>query len=149
MSQRAKPRASLRVSVSNHQRNIRLPLRHLQAFWQAAAQVLRKEEALPLSTIEFHLITQPEMQKLHARHLDDSEPTDVITFTHGEIFICPVVARKQAPDWNRSLQQEVALYGIHGLLHLSGWNDATSSEAQRMAQAQDALLEKLLKRYPL
>ena len=40
--------------------------------------------------------------------------------THGDIFICPEVARKEAAKFNLSVDGYIAFLFIHGLLHLKG-----------------------------
>jgi len=78
--------------------------------------------------------------RVHRQFLDDDSDTDVITFAHGEILICPDVARRQAPIYGRTTAEEVALYGIHGVLHLLGFDHEKKSDAARMSRAQEKLL---------
>ena len=40
--------------------------------------------------------------------------------THGDIFICPEVAKKEAASFNLSVDGYLAYLFIHGLLHLKG-----------------------------
>jgi rRNA maturation RNase YbeY len=54
------------------------------------------------------------------------------------------VAREQAPDHHAALADEVLLYALHGILHLTGYDDTTPAAAREMAQAQDALLRRVL-----
>jgi probable rRNA maturation factor len=45
--------------------------------------------------------------------------TDAITFPYGEILVCAPVAALRAPEFSHTTTEELALYVIHGLLHLS------------------------------
>ena len=53
------------------------------------------------------------------------------------------VARIQARLNRTSINKELALYTVHGLLHLLGYNDAKPADARRMHHREDELLQKL------
>ena len=97
-----------------------------------------------LSEIEISLVDDPTIARVHADFMDLADPTDVITFHHGEILISTDTAGRQAPDYGRSLRDEVALYVIHGLLHLAGFEDKSPAEFDRMARTQEAVLQHCL-----
>jgi probable rRNA maturation factor len=84
------------------------------------------------------------MGQVHADFLGDATETDVITFPYGEVLICPAVARDQAPAYGFDLEKEILLYALHGLLHLTGYDDTTPVSARDMARAQDRLLAQVL-----
>ena len=73
---------------------------------------------LTLEEIEFTIISDEEISRVHAEFLDDPTPTDVITFHHGEILVSADTAIRQGADHGQALDQELALYLIHGLMHL-------------------------------
>lgn len=83
------------------------------------------------------------MAKLNQRYLNHPGSTDVITFQHGEIFICPAIAKEESQKRKISFSKEILLYAIHGWLHLRGFNDKTVIQSQRMEQHQHALLDHL------
>ncbi len=95
-----------------------------------------KRRPLP-DYVEVSLLSAVEIGRVHGEFLDDPSPTDVITFDHGEILVCPEVARVQGAEYGRTLNEEVLLYGIHGLLHLRGWLDKTPARQKAMAAAQE------------
>jgi len=98
--------------------------------------------------LDFVLLEKQEMARLHGEFCGDPSPTDVITFQHGEIFICPEVAAEQGSHWEKSLEDEVLLYGIHGMLHLLGFDDHTDGDYDRMAAEQERVLQLVLKDVP-
>lgn len=98
---------------------------------------------LSLDEIEFTIISDEEISRVHAEFLDDPMPTDVITFHHGEILVSADTAVRQGTEHDQTLDQELALYLIHGLMHLGGWDDHEESEAKEMAQKQEAILNKV------
>lgn len=86
------------------------------------------------------------MGEANGRFLGHAGPTDVITFEHGEILVCPEVARGEA--WARGLPvaQEVFRYIVHGWLHLCGYDDARASDRRRMHAIQERLVARLMPR---
>ncbi len=46
----------------------------------------------------------------------------------GEIFICPAVAKKQAADFNLSVDGYIAYLFIHGCVHLKGHDHGDTME---------------------
>jgi probable rRNA maturation factor len=95
-----------------------------------------KQRPVP-AYVEISLLSSEEIGRVHGEFLDDPTPTDVITFDHGEILVCPDVAKEQGAGYGRTLNEEVLLYGIHGLLHLRGWSDKTLAKRREMATAQE------------
>jgi probable rRNA maturation factor len=61
----------------------------------------------------------------------------------GDVVICPAVAAVNAVEHEVSLEDEVALLVVHGLLHLLGLDHEDEAEAERM----EALEQELLTRY--
>ena len=95
---------------------------------------------LNLEEIEFTIISDAEISRVHAEFLDDPTPTDVITFHHGEILVSADTAVRQGAEHGQTFDQELALYLIHGLMHLGGWDDHEEAEAKEMAQKQESIL---------
>ena len=97
-----------------------------------------------LDEIEFSIISDDEMTRVHAEFMDDPTPTDVITFHHGEILVSADTALRQGGEHGQSLDQELALYMIHGLMHLGGWDDHDAEEAAEMGQKQEDVLRQVI-----
>ncbi|YCM45699.1 rRNA maturation RNase YbeY [Verrucomicrobiaceae bacterium 227] len=91
--------------------------------------------------VEITLLDDDEMARIHGEFLNDASPTDVITFDHGELLVGVETAQRQAGIFESSPDREVALYGIHGMLHLAGFDDHCEKDAQAMAIRQMELLE--------
>ena len=58
----------------------------------------------------------------------------------GDVVICPVVAARNAVEHEISLDDEVALLVVHGLLHLLGMDHEDDAEATRMEVLEKQLL---------
>lgn len=96
------------------------------------------------------------MVELHGAYLDDPTPTDVITFDlrdeslasdpdalDGELYIGIEEARRVAERRGVTFERELALYVVHGVLHLCGLDDLTDADAAEMRVAERAVMEAL------
>jgi probable rRNA maturation factor len=104
----------------------------------------KKGLTLP-SEVEITLLGEAAIAKVHGEFLEDSSPTDVITFEHGEILIGVPIAAANAKKFRHPADHEVALCAIHGLLHLLGYDDLTEKERVIMHARQEEILEEALK----
>lgn len=93
-----------------------------------------------LEEIEITIVSDDEIAQIHADFMNDPTATDVITFHHGEILVSADTALTQGTEHQQSLDMELALYMIHGLLHLAGWDDHEPEEARQMAEHQFRIL---------
>lgn len=60
----------------------------------------------------------------------------------GDIVICPEVAQRQAPGHAGTLDDEMALLVVHGVLHILGWDHDTADKTAAMQRRERDLLEK-------
>jgi probable rRNA maturation factor len=58
----------------------------------------------------------------------------------GDVLVCPVVALRQAPDHAGTLDDELALLVVHGVLHVLGFDHAIEEDAVRMRQHELSIL---------
>jgi len=136
-------------SLYDHQAALPLDLPHLTALATAAwplvlARTGPEEPVLAdLLEVEVSFLTDEAIAKVHAGFLKDPTPTDVITFAHGEILISTETAIRQAADHGQAPEREVALYLIHGLLHLNGHEDESEDGFAMMKQLQEAILNQV------
>jgi probable rRNA maturation factor len=140
------------ISIINRQRAVLLNLKSLQEF---AARALieclkiqkRKLGALAdLPEVSVVLVSDKRIAEIHREFMNDPTPTDVITFDHGEIVISAQTAKRQARQFGTSLADELRLYLVHGLLHLSGFDDKTARGAAEMKRVQEKLVDRALRR---
>ena len=102
-----------------------------------------------LEEIEISLVTDEVISRVHQDYMEDPTPTDVITFHHGEILISVETAARQAAEHHSDYDTEVALYIVHGLLHLAGWHDGEANQRAEMHERQSAILQNCVSRAPL
>ncbi len=98
-------------------------------------------EGVADAEISVAFVDNPTIHTLNKRYLDHDEPTDVLSFPlsepgakrlAGELVVGAEVAQAQAGERGHDVQQELALYVIHGLLHLCGYDDKDDESAAVM-----------------
>jgi len=108
---------------------------------------------VPPGELSLALLTAPALARLHDTFMGDASPTDVITFPPpaagaprtwagpaGEICVSADAARDFAAAHRRDFSEELALYIVHGWLHLAGHDDRDPAARQRMRGAEDRAL---------
>ena len=86
------------------------------------------------------LVSDRRIAEIHRRFMNAPDPTDVITFQHGEVFISTETAKHQALEFRTSFENELRLYLAHGLLHLAGFDDKTPGGAAEMKRVQERIV---------
>lgn len=149
-----------RLYLRNRQRAVPLEGRFLRTLARAALaqpEFARQRWA----ELGIHLVGDRRMSALNARYLGHAGPTDVITFDYGvapadgpvpngrcgDLFIGVPEALRQARTFRTSWPAEVVRYLVHGLLHLSGYDDTTPAARRRLKRAEDRLLRRLAARF--
>jgi len=118
-------------------------LGELQRGWNAVFLLLKEVGVgviSELDVLEVTLLDDDEMARIHGEFLNDATPTDVITFEHGELLVGVETAARQAKDFGSGADREIALYGIHGMLHLAEFDDRSSEDAKEMSERQETIL---------
>jgi probable rRNA maturation factor len=142
------------TTVVNRQRKVRVDVAWLRKFAACAIVQCRefsddKRFALKqLEEVEIAIVSDKVIAAVHEQFMNIPGATDVITFEHGEIVMSAETAASYAGDHRHSVEQELALYTVHGMLHLNGFEDATSEEAARMHRVQDRIWKECLGQLP-
>jgi probable rRNA maturation factor len=119
------------------------PLRRL------ARGVLRQHK-IYRAAVSVAIVDDTTMKALHLEFLGKTKITDVMSFDLSDplekskcfdIIINVEQARRQAAVRGHSAQAETALYLVHGLLHQLGFDDLQTSQARRMHQQEDKILQ--------
>src|SRR5215468_7460607 len=140
---------STRVSVRNLQRKISVNVAELERFAGNAVkrclqlQKRKRTKLRKLNAVAVWLISDRRISKLHLRIFGDSNPTDVITFHDGEIFISVETARRNARIFCNSLMSEIKLCIVHALLHLHGFDDQAPGDLRSMKNTQEKILRNM------
>lgn len=102
-----------------------------------------KRPDLPVSLL---LTDDRGIAELHGVHLGDPTPTDVMSFLvddEAEIVVSVQTARRVAREHGHAPSAELALYIVHGLLHVLGHDDVRAKDRARMRIAERDVLAAL------
>jgi probable rRNA maturation factor len=126
-----------KVSIASPQDAVPIDNRRMR---EVVSTVL-EGEGRPDSQVSLAFVDNPTIHQLNLRYLQHDEPTDVLSFPlsegkrlAGELVIGAEVALAQANERGHDVQAELALYVIHGLLHLCGHDDHDPKDAAAMRQ---------------
>jgi len=117
-----------------------------------AGRVVLEGEGIANYEISLAFVDDPTIHRLNKQFLQHDEPTDVLTFPlseprasklQGELVLGTEVALRQATERGHPVNTELALYVIHGLLHLCGYGDHDDEEAVEMRERERHYLAKL------
>jgi len=116
----------------------------------------------PMVELSLLLVDSTYMAELNHRWMDKTGPTDVLAFPMdeldvdrgpgavddtdspallGDVVLCPTVAARQAGAAGHSIDHELRLLTVHGILHLLGYDHADPDEERVMFGLQGQLLE--------
>ena len=105
----------------------------------------------PGIALEVTFVTEERLTEMHGRHLGDPTATDVLSFDlgegdsgpAGELYVSADRARAMADERGVPLERELALYVVHGVLHLCGFDDVSSEDRRRMREVEREVLDGL------
>lgn len=117
---------------------------------------------LPASAeVSITFVNNDTIADLNSRYRSKEGPTDVLSFecdnikdsfplpggadafdvyTLGDVIIATDVASAQAQEYGNSLEDEVSLLLVHGILHLCGYDHIEDDDAQVMEEMQKEIL---------
>jgi probable rRNA maturation factor len=139
------------LEIVNRQRRHRFDLAYIRRLAQAALPLCLAEAGpephvlADLEEVTVSIVSPTAMSRVHVDFLGIEGPTDVITFPYGEILVCAEIAAENAARYDVSLDDELALYVIHGLLHLNGFDDLSAGPARQMRARQAKVLNTVRK----
>ena len=128
-----------KIAIANPQELVEIDRKRMRE----VARVVLDGEGVADAEISLAFVDNATIHALNKRYLDHDEPTDVLSFPlsepgakklAGELVIGAEVAQAAARERGHDVQAELALYVIHGLLHLCGLDDNTDEGAAQMRQ---------------
>ncbi|MBL9124284.1 MAG: rRNA maturation RNase YbeY [Planctomycetaceae bacterium] len=134
----------IQIAIANQQRTLKLDRRQLRA---AICSVL-KAHGYPAAEISLAIVDDAAIQALNRQWLEHDYPTDVLSFVleiepgrlEGEVVVSADTALRVAGELGVDPLHELALYVVHGTLHLVGFDDQTPALARQMRAAEVAIL---------
>lgn len=139
------------IDCANRQRKVLVDRQRLESVARAALAA----EGVTTAELSVTLVDDRRIAAVHGEWLDDPTPTDVITFDlgmpgdptlRGDIILSAETAAREARQlatgrqgWTPHL--ELAYYLVHGILHLTGYDDRTADDRRRMRARERAVMK--------
>jgi probable rRNA maturation factor len=126
-----------KIAIASPQEIVEIDRRRMREI----ARAVLEGEGHADADISLAFVDNATIHQLNKRYLHHDEPTDVLSFPlsesaakrlAGELVIGAEVAKAQAESRGHAVDVELALYVIHGLLHLCGYDDKTPLHAAAM-----------------
>jgi len=153
------------IAIANEQTVLEID----EEFLRTAAWTALDAEQVREASISIALVDDAALRTLNARHLGHDYDTDVLSFLleceedaaasstaaergvprgrgkriEGEVIVSAEMAAHMAQQYRWSPAHELALYVVHGLLHLAGYDDLTDDERELMRARERAVLSRL------
>lgn len=132
--------------------------------WSALARRSLEHEGVERGELNLLFVTSAAMEELNRKHMGHEGPTDVLSFPLdaggdseaiegvgevllGDVVICPEQAALQAPGHRSagvhdgSVEDEIALLVVHGVLHVLGHDHVEPAETGSMRAREHVLLD--------
>jgi probable rRNA maturation factor len=132
-----------------------------RAILDIARYALSRMRIHPLSELSVIVVDVDAMEQLHLQWMDLPGPTDVMSFPMdelrppakdddetpqgllGDVVLCPEVAARQAAaaPTRHTMDEELQLLTVHGVLHLLGYDHEEPEEKAEMFGLQSAIVD--------
>lgn len=126
-----------------------------RAVWERLGQDILCLIRKPHAEVSVLLVGDRRMRRLNKQYRKRDKSTDVLAFPLqegpgprtvllGDVVISVPMARRQARESNRSLDRELTVLLVHGILHLCGYDHERGiEEARRMQRRERAILRRV------
>ena len=106
------------------------------------------EKILPIvrykkSGVCIFFVDDARIKRLNKKYRKKNKATDVLAFETGDIAISAETAEKNSRRFGSTPAEELKLCMIHGILHLSGYDDTSPSKRKEMRKMERRILPKL------
>lgn len=106
-------------------------------------EVITKEH-LELGELSYVFCSDDFLHEMNLEYLEHDTLTDIITFDYregnminGEIYISTDRVAENAKEFSVSFEEELHRVMIHGILHISGYDDLSDTEEKQMRTKED------------
>lgn len=130
-----------------------ISIRRARDLGDLAKNVL-KAQKVPHARVSVLLVSAPFIRRLNKKYLSKDRPTDVLSFDlkpcgvrttclFGDVVVSVDAAVRASKTFKIPLNEELCRYVIHGILHLTGYDDTTEIKRKKMWKRQEELLNDL------
>lgn len=127
------------VQLQNDQEVCKVDSQRLKSHAEKFMRTLERQD----DELSILLVDDTNIQNLNRQHRNIDSATDVLSFPQaegdefishmlGDVVISVETAERQAAEHQFSLEQELVLLLIHGLLHLLGYDHERSPEDEKI-----------------
>ena len=136
---------AVEVELSDTQGHLRIDPSEVESI----VRTVLAAEGRPRASISIAIVDQATIHAINRAHLNHDWPTDVISFPlsapdeeilSGELVVSAEMAAATAAEHGVDPVDELALYLVHGLLHLCGHDDRTEVDAAVMRRREGEML---------
>jgi probable rRNA maturation factor len=134
------------IEVRNLNKNHRINKKFIAKIAGEVIRILNREKFSELSIV---FLSDPAIKPINKKYRQRDRATDVLSFDlgkYGQVLISSDTALKNSRLFNTSFEEEIALYVIHGILHLSGYDDETKTGKDRMSKKEESILKRLCRK---
>lgn len=138
------------ISLTIHARSLPSSRARLARLLSEAARSAARIRGSRIESLSIAIVGDAAMRRLNRDFHASDETTDVLAFPFrqgrvidAEIVICAPFAKREARARGLSWRTELTLYLVHGVLHLTGEDDATARGARRMRRFERDVLARL------
>jgi len=144
----------MEILIKNQQKIIKLNQRKIKEIIRKILQYLKVDKEIEISVLFTDDIF---IRSLNNKYRGIDKPTDVLSFSLqegavkspevesdkllGDIIISVETAQRQADNLNHSMEKELAVLLIHGLLHLSGYEHEEDKDYKIMREKESEILK--------
>ena len=142
------PRAEPDVAVRNEQTGVSVDCEAVRAWARRVLLAQACEYGVSLAILD-----DEQIRGFNRDFLGHDRPTDCLSFpllaaedqepVLGEVLVSAQTAAREAAARGRTVEAELALYVVHGLLHLLGFDDQEEADTVAMQARERELLAEL------
>ena len=139
---------TIKINCENQNKRRKTDLLKAKKVARGALRALGKDSA----RLNITFFSNQKIRAFHRRYLGKDMSTDVMAFPAGkegdflgDIAISSDKAAQNAKTYGLTFKEEIALYVIHGILHLAGYDDTTARKRARMKRKENELLQQARK----
>jgi probable rRNA maturation factor len=146
----AKQDQEITVHIARDFKDIEVRLLELRKLVKAICKRFKLSKA----AVSIAIVDDAQIRKLNKQFLNSKSATDCLSFDLSddevpqppklfELIVNGEMAVREANLRGHSSEAELALYITHGLLHHLGFDDSTESQAWKMHDMEDEILQQL------
>ena len=148
---------AIKVNSENLNRKRKIDLSKIEKAAKAALKLLRKKNA----EVNIIFLSSQKIRVFNRAYLNKDAATDVIAFpgegyygpeligkAHSKYFLGDIAISSDkafcnAKIYGLTFTEEIVLYVIHGILHITGYEDITKKGREKMRRKEDELFKRI------